>query len=94
MDDHYTQLPGYKTGDGCSAFTYKYGVLEVIKLLNPAFMLWENVIDVAHCTKDVNGGKRDPAVKANSEPKKKIGYYIHRHRAMLIMVLYITFVVS
>ena len=77
MDDHCTQLPGYKTGDGCSAFTYKYGVLEVIKLLNPAFMLWENVIDVAHFTKDVNGGKRDPAVKANPEPKNKIDWVLY-----------------
>lgn len=56
--------PGYKTGEGCSASTFKHGVLDAMRFLNPVFLLFENVVGVGDWTKDARGGKQEPAVKA------------------------------
>lgn len=56
--------PGYESGDGCSGHTYQFGVVEAMRHLNPALLLFENVVGVAESTKDSKGNKQDPAVKA------------------------------
>ena len=54
---------GYKTGKGCSGFTYKNGVVEAIRVTSPAIFIFENVVGVADCPRDTRGNRQDPPVK-------------------------------
>ena len=60
----------YKTGDGCSGFTYHHGVLDAIDMTSPAVLFFENVLGVAD-SKIVHGKKSTPPIEARYDKRDK-----------------------